>query len=500
MNTQNAPQAPLMVPPHDISAEQAVLGAVMLDGSVFDEVRQVIAECDFYRNDHRQIWRAYCEVADNNQPIDLMTVNASLKDTFDGVDNVLAYLGEIAKNTPSAANVKGYAKIAREYSVLRQWLGLAADISAKAYSHDGSLSDRVKSLMELATKRIYDLEFKQDSDRTKMTSMTEVLKEELAYVDRLSKMKEGEFIGLKTGSVDLDAYFNGIKPGFYIVGARPSMGKTAFLLGLGLAAAESPESDDYGDLTVLFSLETDMRSLIEKKISVRGSVDYKRIQTPQIMNDDDWNGFSTGVHRISQLKNFHFNDTTEMKVDEIKLACRKLMRKTGKKMRWIGVDYIQIMRASANYGGNRTQEIGEISRELKAIVKEFNCPVVALSQLNRGVESRPNKRPLMSDLRESGDVEQDADAIMLLFRDEYYTRDACEVPGQAEILITKNKKGKTGTVLMKWEGQYQRFSDYIPDVYAPDYGGSVSGGGNGAGRRMTAGMRERKAKAGVNNG
>jgi len=445
----------LRIPPHSIDAEQSVLGGLMLDNRAWDIIADKVSEEDFYRKDHRLIFRSIAQLAEESQPLDWITLSEWLKQRGE-LENAggTSYLGTLAKDTPSAANIKAYADIVREKSVLRQLISVGTDISDLAFNSGDRDS---KSLLDEAEQRVFKIA-EQGTRQQTFKPIKQLLKDSLDQIQRLAET-EGTITGTATGYTQLDEQTSGLNKGdLVIVAGRPAMGKTTFSMNI----AEHVALNDKP--VVIFSMEMPAEQLVLRLFASHGRVPLSDIRTGKI-RDEDWPRVAMAVKAFSKTKLF-IDDTAGQSPTEIRAKTRRLAREHGQ-LGVIVIDYLQLMQTNTQ-SDNRTAEISEISRSLKGLAKEMECPVIALSQLNRSLEQRPNKRPIMSDLRESGAIEQDADIIMFVYRDEVYDEDSPD-KGQAEIIIGKQRNGPIGTIRLTFHGKYTRFDNFAPDVYAPDF-------------------------------
>jgi len=445
----------LRVPPHSIDAEQSVLGGLMLDNRAWDIIADRVSEEDFYRKDHRLIFRSIAQLAEESQPLDWITLSEWLKQRSE-LDNAggTSYLGTLAKDTPSAANIRAYADIVREKSVLRQLISVGTDISDLAFNSGDRDS---KSLLDEAEQRVFKIA-EQGARQQAFKPIKQLLKDSLDQIQRLAET-DGNITGTATGYTELDEKTSGLNEGdLIIVAGRPAMGKTTFSMNIAehVALNEKP--------VVIFSMEMPAEQLILRMFASNGRVPLSDIRTGKI-RDEDWPRVAMAVKAFSKTKLF-IDDTAGQSPTEIRAKTRRLAREHGQ-LGVIVIDYLQLMQTGTK-SDNRAAEISEISRSLKGLAKELKCPVIALSQLNRSLEQRPNKRPIMSDLRESGAIEQDADIIIFIYRDEVYDEDSPD-KGQAEVIIGKQRNGPIGTVRLTFHGKYTRFDNFAPDVYAPDF-------------------------------
>ncbi|WP_415888067.1 replicative DNA helicase [Neptuniibacter sp. QD37_6] len=446
--------ARIKVPPHSMEAEQSVLGGLMLDNNAWDTVSEVVLDDNFYRQEHRKIYRTMRKLVNDGNPIDVVTLSEELDRTGDlegagGLD----YLIELAKNTPSASNIRAYSEIVRDRSLLRQMISAANEIADDAFNPDGKTSEEI---LNSAEQKIFQIA----EDRPNQggpEGVNELLKKAVDRIDTLFN-SDGDMTGVTTGFDDLDAKTAGLQPSdLIIVAARPSMGKTTFAMNLvenALMASNKP--------VLVFSLEMPAEQLMTRMLSSLGRIDQTRVRTGAL-EEEDWPKLTTAVNMMRD-KPLFIDDQAGISPNELRTRARRIVREHGP-LSLIMIDYLQLMQMKTPGIESRTQEISEISRSLKAIAKELECPVVALSQLNRTLEQRPNKRPVNSDLRESGAIEQDADVIMFIYRDEVYNEDS-EHKGVAEIIIGKQRNGPIGTSRLAFIGKYTKFENLAPDVYA----------------------------------
>ncbi|SDU19116.1 replicative DNA helicase [Halopseudomonas salegens] len=444
----------LKVPPHSIEAEQAVLGGVMLDNMAWERIAELVSEGDFYRHDHRLIFRALVSLAKRNQPFDVVTLAEELdREGLSEQVGGLAYLGQLAKNTPSAANITAYAQIIRERATLRQLIGISAEITDTAFNPKGL---QATEILDQAEQKIFSIA----ESRPKVggpVGVNDLLAKAIDRIDTLFN-SDGAITGLSTGFTDLDEMTSGLQPAdLVIVAGRPSMGKTTFAMNLVENAVLRSEKG-----VLVFSLEMPGESLMMRMLSSLGRIDQTKVRSGRL-DDDDWPRLTSAVNLLNDRKLF-IDDTAGLSPMEMRARARRVVREHGD-LALIMIDYLQLMRLGGGGAENRTNEISEISRSLKALAKEFNTPVVALSQLNRSLEQRPNKRPINSDLRESGAIEQDADVIMFVYRDEVYHPDTQD-KGMAEIIIGKQRNGPIGTTRLAFLGKYTRFENLAPGAYS----------------------------------
>jgi len=446
----------LRIPPHSIEAEQAVLGGLMLSPDSLDKVADKLTDDDFYRKDHRLIWRAINELANKGMPCDAIT----LGDWF--VANEMAemvggasYLMELANSTPSAANIAAYGDIVREKSVLRMLIDAGTSITEDGFRPEGK---SVQEVMELAEQRVFRIAESGARGKKDIVSVREAVGEAFRMLTERYE-KRGQLTGLSTGFTDLDELTSGLQPSdLVIIAARPSMGKTAFALNLAEAAAMRGKK-----AVAVFSLEMSASQLAFRLISSLGRVHAQHLRNGDLA-EEDWPRVTSAITMLSDAKIF-IDDTPAMSPVEMRSRSRRLQREHG--LGLIVIDYLQLMQVPGN-SENRATEISEISRGLKALAKELNVPVIALSQLNRSLEQRADKRPMMSDLRESGAIEQDADVIMFIYRDEYYNKESPD-KGLAEIIIGKQRNGPTDTVKLAFLGHYTKFENWTPESYVGSF-------------------------------
>ena len=446
----------LKVSPHSIQAEQSVLGGLMLDNQTWDSVADKVVESDFYRKDHRLIFRTIQQLADKQDPFDVITLSEAL-DTAGQLEEAggLAYLGMLAKDTPSAANIVAYANIVRDKSVLRQLIHVGTDISDSAFNPEGR---NTAELLENAERQVFEIAEQRQRGQGGFTSIKSLLAQAVDKIETLYE-QEGSITGASTGFADFDEMTSGLQPSdLIIVAGRPSMGKTTIAMNMAENIAIK------GDKPVaVFSMEMPGDSLAMRMMSSLGRIDQHKVRTGKL-DDDEWPRLTSAINLLAETKLF-IDDTPALTPTEVRSRARRLMREHGQ-LGLIVLDYLQLMQSPAS-GDNRVQQISDISRGLKALAKELNVPVIALSQLNRNLEQRPNKRPVMSDLRESGGIEQDADVIVFVYRDEVYNPDSPD-KGIAEIIIGKQRNGPIGTVRLTFLGQYTRFENFAGNPYGDD--------------------------------
>ncbi len=443
-------------PPHSIEAEQAVLGGLMLDNDAWLLCADMLHEADFYRREHQLIFRAIRALAENNQPSDIITLTEWLDRQKKLAEaGTMAYLGTMVNNTPSAANIASYAHIVREYSVLRQLAKVGTDISNSAYQTEGR---SIAELLDLAERRVFEIA-EQDQRQGGFQPIKRLLTTAVDRLDTLFHSDQSGITGLSTGFTDLDQKTSGLQPAdMVIVAGRPSMGKTAFSMNIAEHVAIHEQKP-----VAVFSMEMPGEQLAMRMLSSLGRIDQNKMRTGKL-GDDDWPRLTSALSLLSDKQMF-IDDTAALSPTELRARSRRLAREHGP-LGLIVVDYLQLMQVPSNKE-NRATEVGEISRAIKSLAKELNVPIIALSQLNRSLEQRPDKRPKMADLRESGSLEQDADLIMFIYRDEVYNPDT-EHKGVAEIIIGKQRNGPIGSVRLTFLGQFTQFANYTNDYYLPE--------------------------------
>ncbi|MXN75508.1 replicative DNA helicase [Burkholderia sp. 4701] len=450
----NAPQdhqiESLKVPPHSVEAEQSVLGGLLLDNAAWDRIADFLSQGDFYRYDHRIIYEHIGRLIASTRPADVVTVYEALT-TSGKADDVggLAYLNALAQNTPSAANIRRYAEIVRDRAVLRRLVSVADEISADAFNPQGK---EVRQLLDEAESKVFSIAEEGARGNQGFLEIGPLLTQVVERIDTLyHTANPSDVTGTPTGFVDLDRMTSGMHGGeLIIVAGRPSMGKTAFSMNIGEYVAV-----EYGLPVAVFSMEMPGTQLVMRMLGSVGRLDQHRMRTGRL-TDEDWPKLTHAVQKMSEAQLF-IDETGGLNPMELRSRARRLARQCGK-LGLIIVDYLQLMSGSSS-GENRATEISEISRSLKSLAKELDVPVIALSQLNRGLEQRPNKRPVMSDLRESGAIEQDADVILFIYRDEVYNPDSPD-KGTAEIIIGKQRNGPIGPVRLTFLGQYTKFDNF----------------------------------------
>lgn len=451
----NAPAADpqldsLKVPPHSIEAEQSVLGGLLLDNAAWDRIADFLSEADFYRFDHRLIFQSIARLISATKPADVITVYEMLQVAGKAEEvGGLAYLNSLAQNTPSAANIRRYAEIVRERSVLRKLVTVADDIASAAFAPKGR---EVRELLDEAESKVFAIAEEGSRGQKGFQEIQPLLTQVVERIDELYHRDTAtDVTGVPTGFIDLDRMTSGMQPGdLIIVAGRPSMGKTAFSLNIGEHVAV-----EQGLPVAVFSMEMAGVQLAMRMLGSVGRLDQHRLRTGRLL-DEDWPRLTHSIQRMNDAQLF-IDETPALNPMELRARSRRLARQCGQ-LGLIIIDYLQLMSGSGS-GENRATEISEISRSLKGLAKELNCPVIALSQLNRSLEQRPNKRPVMSDLRESGAIEQDADVILFIYRDEVYNPDSQD-KGTAEIIIGKQRNGPIGTVRLTFLGQFTKFDNF----------------------------------------
>ncbi|KZX60985.1 MULTISPECIES: replicative DNA helicase [unclassified Alcanivorax] len=443
----------LRIPPNSLEAEQAILGGLLLNNSAWDDVAERVGARDFYRKAHRQIFEVIAQLVEEENPCDLVTVSQALTQLgqLEGIGG-MTYLSELARNTPSAANITAYAEIVRERSILRQLINVSHDVADSAFKPEGRKSLEILDKAESAIFEIAEQQKKGSGPQ----DIKSVLKKTVDRIDELYKNKSA-ITGVTTGFDELDKMTGGLQPSdMIVIAGRPSMGKTTFAMNLCENVAIKA-----GKPVLVFSMEMPADSIVMRMLASLGRINQTSIRSGQL-EKDDWPRITSAIHMLSEQK-FFIDDTPALSPLEMRARARRVARECGGELGAIMVDYLQLMQVPGV--DNRVNEISEISRSLKGLAKELNCPVLALSQLNRSLEQRPNKRPVMSDLRESGAIEQDADLITFLYRDEVYNKDTNE-KGVAEVIIGKQRNGPIGTVRLAFQGQFSRFDDLAPEYYA----------------------------------
>ncbi|MEO8409744.1 MAG: replicative DNA helicase [Propionivibrio sp.] len=440
----------LRIPPHSIEAEQSVLGGLLLDNAAFDKIADLVGEGDFYRDEHKRIYRQIRKLLERSKPVDVVTVAESLDTAGEGSETGgLAYLGELAANTPSAANIRRYAEIVRERAVLRQLVTAGDEIAGSALN---PLGRDPKQLLDEAEAKVFAIAEGGFRHQTGFQHINPLLTQVVERIQELhDRDNPSDITGVPTGYHDLDAKTSGLQAGdLLIIAGRPSMGKTSLALNMAEHVAI-----EVGLPVAVFSMEMGGSQLAMRMLSSVGKLDAHRVRTGRL-NDDDWSRLAFALGKMHEAP-LYIDETPALNPIDLRARARRLHRQCGK-LGLIVIDYLQLMSVTGQ-GENRATEISEISRSLKGLAKELSVPVIALSQLNRSLEQRPNKRPVMSDLRESGAIEQDADVIMFIYRDEVYNPDSPD-KGSAEIIIGKQRNGPIGMTRLTFVGEFTRFENY----------------------------------------
>ncbi len=448
----------IKVPPHSLEAEQSVIGGLLLDNERWDTVAERVVASDFYSRPHRLIFEGVKTILESGKPLDLITLSEHLE-RHEQLEDVggFAYLADLAKNTPSAANINAYADIVAERAIVRGLIGVANEIADAGYDPQGRSSE---DLIDMAESKVFAIAESRTSENEGPQNVDNILEKTLERIELLYKMPQDGVTGVDTGFTDLNKKTAGLQGSdLVIVAARPSMGKTTFAMNLCENAAMQQDKP-----VLIFSLEMPAEQLMMRMLASLSRVDQTKIRTGQL-DDEDWARISSTMGILMQKKNMYIDDSSGLTPTEVRSRARRVAREHGG-LSMIMVDYLQLMRVPS-LTDNRTLEIAEISRSLKALAKELNVPVVALSQLNRSLEQRADKRPVNSDLRESGSIEQDADLIMFIYRDEVYHPDS-PYKGTAEIIIGKQRNGPIGSVRLTFQGQHSRFDNYAGPAFDID--------------------------------
>jgi replicative DNA helicase len=452
--------ARLRIPPHSVEAEQSVLGGLLIDNLAWDRAADLLTESDFYRSEHRQIYSAITSLVGASKPADVVTVFEQLQSLGRAADcGGLGYLNSLAQSVPSAANLRRYAEIVRERAILRKLIGASDEIATQAFNTQGR---SVSQILDEAEGRIFKIGEEGSRNKQGFVGIDKLVVE---LIDRVTELHENgaeEVTGVRTGFYDLDRYTAGLQKGDLIVlAARPSMGKTAFALNIAEHVAVHEELP-----VLVFSMEMGASQLAVRMVGSLGRIDQQHLRTGAL-KDDEWTRLTEAVDKLGKVSMF-IDETAALNPAELRARARRMARQFGGTLGLIVVDYLQLMSGSSGSDENRATELGEISRGLKALAKELQCPVIALSQLNRSVETRNDKRPMMSDLRESGAIEQDADVIMFIYRDDYYNKESKE-PGVAEIIIGKQRNGPVGTLKLTFLKPLTRFDNLASGGDSGDY-------------------------------
>ena len=440
----------LKLPPHSLEAEQSVLGGLLIDNAAWDKIIDILKESDIYREDHRLIFRHIGQLIAASKPADVITVFESLK-SVNKADDIggLEYLNALAQNVPSAANIRRYAELVRDRGILRKLIGVSEEISSAAFNTQGK---PVSEILDEAESKVFSIAEEGSRGTQGFADIQSLLTQAVERIDELySREGNSEVTGIPTGFADLDRMTSGLQEGdLVIVAGRPSMGKTAFSINIGEHVAM-----ETGMPVLVFSMEMGGAQLAMRMLGSVGRLDQNRLRTGRL-NTEDWPRLTHAIQKLNDTQ-IYIDETPALTPVELRARTRRQARMCGK-LGLIVVDYLQLM-SSNSHGENRATEISEISRNLKGLAKELNCPVIALSQLNRSLEQRPNKRPIMSDLRESGAIEQDADLILFIYRDEVYNPDSADL-GTAEIIVGKQRNGPIGHCRLTFLGQFTKFENF----------------------------------------
>ena len=439
--------AQLRVPPHSIEGESSVLGGLLLDNNAWDRVGDILVDSDFYRYEHRLIYGAIGVLINGSKPADVITVFEHMQSQGRAEEiGGLAYLNSLAQYVPSASNIRRYAEIVRDRSILRKLVSASDEIATNAFNPKGRA---VSEIVDESEQKIFNIGEQGKRNKQGFQAMDALV---VSLLDRVQEMADNpnDVTGVPTGFIDLDRMTAGLQAGDLIVlAARPSMGKTALAINI----AEHVALNE-GLPVAVFSMEMGAAQLAVRIVGSIGRIDQGHLRTGKL-TDDEWPRLSEAIEKLRTIS-LHIDESAGLNSSELRANARRLSRQCGQ-LGLIVVDYLQLMSGSSGDGENRATELGEISRGLKMLARELKCPVIALSQLNRSVEQRPDKRPMMSDLRESGAIEQDADIIMFIYRDEYYTQDQCKEPGVAEVIIAKQRNGPTGVVKLAFMNRITKF-------------------------------------------
>ncbi|HBH36462.1 MAG TPA: replicative DNA helicase [Gammaproteobacteria bacterium] len=458
---KTAEQSPgsLRIPPHSLQAEQSLLGGLMLDNATWEQVADRVVRDDFYRREHQLIFSAIAILTEESKPFDVVTLAEELErnNKLDEAGGLL-YLGNLANDTPSAANVRSYADIVREHSVIRQLIHVGTEISDSGFQPEGRDSNE---LLDTAERKVFEIAEQRQRGGGGFQPTKFLVTKAMERIEQLYQ-SDSDITGLSTGFSDFDQMTSGLQPAdLLIVAGRPSMGKTTFAMNL----AENVAIKNALPVAV-FSMEMPGEALAMRMLSSLGRVDLTRVRSGKLL-DDEWPRLTSAVSLLADASIF-IDDTPSLSPTEVRARSRRLKRENDGKLGLIVLDYLQLMQCPGSTE-NRATEISAISRGLKALAKELNVPVIALSQLNRNLEQRPNKRPVMSDLRESGSIEQDADLVIFIYRDEVYNESVPEEEkGKAEIIIGKHRNGPIGTFNLTFLGQYTKFENFAPINYGAD--------------------------------
>ena len=442
--------AQLRIPPHSIEGESSVLGGLLLDNHAWDRVGDVLVDSDFYRYEHKLIYGAIGALVNASKPADVITVFEHLQSQGKAEEiGGLAYLNSLAQYVPSASNIRRYAEIVRDRSILRKLVSASDEIATNAFNPKGRA---VSQIVDESEQKIFNIGEQGKRNKQGFQAMDTLV---VNLLDRVQEMADNpnDVTGVRTGFIDFDRMTAGLQAGDLIVlAARPSMGKTALAINI----AENVALNE-GLPVAVFSMEMGAAQLAVRIVGSIGRIDQGHLRTGRL-TDEEWPRLTEAIERLRTIS-LHIDESPGLNSSEVRANARRLSRQYGQ-LGLIVVDYLQLMSGNGGSDGeNRATELGEISRGLKMLARELKCPVIALSQLNRSVEQRPDKRPMMSDLRESGAIEQDADIIMFIYRDEYYTKEACKEPGVAEVIIAKQRNGPTGTVKLAFLRNITKFEN-----------------------------------------
>ncbi len=452
--------AQLRVPPHSIEAESSVLGGLLLDNGAWDRIGDLLTENDFYRYEHRLVFKSISELINATKPADVITVFESLQ-SYGKADEVggLAYLNSLAQYVPSAANIRRYAEIVRERGILRKLVAASDEIATAAFNPQGKAVDKI---LDEAEQKIFHIGEEGSRNKQGFHDLGTLV---IDLMDRVQEMADNpaDITGVPTGFYDLDRMTSGMQAGdLIILAARPSMGKTSLAINIAEHVALNEELP-----VAVFSMEMGASQLAVRIVGSIGRIDQGHLRTGKL-TDEEWPRLTEAIEKLRSVQ-LHIDETPGLTVSELRANARRLARQCGGKLGLIVIDYLQLMSVSgSNADENRATAVGEISRGLKSLARELGCPVIALSQLSRGVESRTDKRPMMSDLRESGAIEQDADVIMFIYRDDYYNKDSKE-PGVAEVIISKQRNGPTGTAKLAFLKPLTKFESLASGGYGDDF-------------------------------
>jgi replicative DNA helicase len=447
----------IKLPPHSVEAEQSVLGGLLLEASALDKIADLMSADDFYRQEHRLIYRQIVRLSELAKPVDVITVAEALEIAGE-LDKVggLPYLGSLAQNVPSAANIRRYGEIVRERSIMRKLVEVGTDIAASAFNPTGR---DAAQLLDEAESKVFEIAEAGSKGKQGFMAMPPLLTQVVERIETLyGRDNHSDVTGMATGFTDLDRMTSGLQPGdLVIVAGRPSMGKTAFSINI----AENVALESNKPVAI-FSMEMGASQLAMRMLGSVGKLNQHDLRTGRLQ-DDDWGRLTHALGKLNDAP-IYIDESAALSALELRARSRRLHRQNDG-LGLIVVDYLQLMSSNAGKNSeNRATEISEISRSLKALAKELHVPVIALSQLNRSLEQRPNKRPVMSDLRESGAIEQDADLILFIYRDEVYNSDSPD-KGKAEIIIGKQRNGPIGKVELAFRGEYTRFDNLAPGSY-----------------------------------